>query len=296
MNDENSQLNEMPTLVVGAGGTLGFEVVKTFRSTGAEVVATIRQDRGNVASQLAHLGARVEALDLGETDRFADLVASVDQVVMIPPLTQSWPAVSKLDAAHLKRILFFSSNNATVDHISVFYDEIRRAENEVQQSDLPWTILRPTMIFGFAGDTNISRLMSLSRMLPFMMVPGAGRALQQPIYYKDLAKAAAGALYSERTLREILQLGGPDIMSLKDMYRIVSNGGPVVPLPLGPLKTAARLCEKIGVSFPISSVQLRRVEIDKAVVTPPNLEQEFLPKTEFKTAIEQLRREWAQAR
>lgn len=286
----------MQTLVVGAGGPLGIEVVRNLRLLGLEVVATIRQDRGDTVSQLTKLGARVERSDLSQIDRFADLLNSVSRMVMIAPIIKSWAAISKLDNGHLKRVVFFSSNNATVDLNSAIYAQIRDAEREIQQSGLSWTILRPTMIFGYVGDTNISRLMAYFEKLPFAVVPGSGQALQQPIYYKDLAKAAAGAVLSEKALYQILQLGGPDIMSLKDMYRIVSDGLPVLPVPLTLLRTVARLCENVGVSFPMSSIQLKRVEIDKSVVTAPILEKKYLPTTEFKTAVDQLRREWTQTR
>ena len=35
------------------------------------------------------------------------------------------------------------------------------AEDEIRSSDLSWTILRPTMIYGAAGDRNLSRLLVL---------------------------------------------------------------------------------------------------------------------------------------
>ncbi len=54
------------------------------------------------------------------------------------------------------------------------------AEEEIRRSGLDWTILRPTMIYGAAGDRNLSRLLALlARMRgapvpPVLPVPGGG--------------------------------------------------------------------------------------------------------------------------
>ncbi len=296
MNDQNRPRADNQTLVVGAGGPLGQEVVRCLRAHGLDVVATVRRNRPDVIAKLGEAGARVERLDLDHSDHFAHLASSSNRVVMIPPLTKSWAAFSKLNTRHVERVLFFSSNNATVDFTSTFYNNLRKAEAEIEETDLNWTLLRPTMIFGYVGDTNIFRLMSFLKRLPIGLVPGAGKALQQPIYYKDLAKAAAGALMSERALRQILQLGGPEVMTLREMYRVVNEQRAVVPIPIAPLRGAARLCEKIGVPFPLSYSELRRMEIDKSVVSHPNLEDEHLPKTRFADAVDQLRHEWMEAR
>ena len=77
------------------------------------------------------------------------------------------------------------------------------AEDEIRGSGLSWTILRPTMIYGAAGDRNLSRLLALlarlrraplptaCRCLP---VPGGGRQLQQPVHVADLAGAVLTAV------------------------------------------------------------------------------------------------------
>lgn len=296
MNDQNRPIADKQTLVVGAGSPLGIEIVKNLRAQHLDVVATVRRHRPDIVSKLVNAGARVECVELEHVDHLAHLVSESSRVVMIPTIKKSWTAISKLNARHLKRILFFSSNNATSDFNSTSYNDKRMVEEKIQDTELNWTILRPTMIFGYVGDSNIFRLMSFFERLPFALIPGEGKALQQPIYYRDLAKAAAGALISDRASHQVLQLGGPDVMTLRDMYRVVNEQQPVVPIPITPLRVVARLCEKVSVPFPLSCSELRRMEIDKTVVTPPKIEQEHLPKTKFADAVDQLRRDWMKSR
>ena len=55
-------------------------------------------------------------------------------------------------------------------------------------------MLHPTMIYGAQGEDNVQRLAALLRRLPFVPLPGGGRALVQPIHQDDVTRAIRAAL------------------------------------------------------------------------------------------------------
>jgi len=80
------------------------------------------------------------------------------------------------------------------------------------------TIIRPSIVFG-PEDNLTNRLAGLSR-LPVLPVIAAERRFQ-PVYVKDIAKAiATAALDPRRFGGKTFDIGGPQIMTMEDIYAI----------------------------------------------------------------------------
>jgi NADH dehydrogenase len=83
------------------------------------------------------------------------------------------------------------------------------------------TILRPSIVFG-PEDGLTNRLASLSR-LPVLPVIAAKRRFQ-PVYVHDLAKAIAMAALDPRTYGgKTFEIGGPQVMSMHDIYEVCAR-------------------------------------------------------------------------
>jgi uncharacterized protein YbjT (DUF2867 family) len=134
------------------------------------------------------------------------------------------------------------------------------AEAAVQSSQLEWTILRPTMIYGTARDRNISRLLRFVRRSP--VFPLCGNALWQPIYVADLADAVVAALASPQTARQTYNVAGAAPLRFADLVltagRAVGRQVTLLPVPLQAAILSARLTRVV------SAEQIRRLAEDKA--------------------------------
>jgi NADH dehydrogenase len=83
------------------------------------------------------------------------------------------------------------------------------------------TIIRPSIVFG-PEDELTNRLASLSR-LPVLPVIAAKRRFQ-PVYVQDLAKAIATAALDPLTYGgQTFELGGPQVMSMHDIYEVCAR-------------------------------------------------------------------------
>ncbi len=252
-------------LVVGAGGALGLEVVRGLRAQNISVTATYRTHRPNLVGRLSALGAEPVQLDLNDEAKLKQCLGDLDGVVFIPILTASKNAAQLLrDTQHA---VFFSSNNVSIDPENDTYARLLEAEEETLENAPHAVILRPTMIYGYPGDGNLSRLMKLVRKFPIIPMPGSGRALQQPVFYKDLAQIAIRSVLNRDLNPGIHAVAGPEAISQRRLYTEIAltagSGRKVMSIPIKALTFAVGILEKLGIKPPVSSAQLERAERNK---------------------------------
>ena len=74
----------------------------------------------------------------------------------------------------------------------------------------------------------------LSRYLPFLPLIGGGKTKFQPVYVGDISKAVMQTLREDRK-GKLFCLGGPDIVSFKEVYGLIfkytKRSRMLVPLP-----------------------------------------------------------------
>jgi len=78
------------------------------------------------------------------------------------------------------------------------------------------TILRPSVVFG-PEDDFFNRFGALARFLPVIPLFAGGTARLQPVYVGDVARVAAAALAGETKPATAYELGGPDVMTLREV-------------------------------------------------------------------------------
>ncbi len=90
-------------------------------------------------------------------------------------------------------------------------------EHAVMQTFKEATILRPSVVFG-AEDSFFNKFAGLSVVLPFLPLIGGGKTCFQPVYVGDIAQAVLACLNSSDTMGKIYELGGPEVLSFKEIY------------------------------------------------------------------------------
>ncbi len=256
---------EKHILVVGAGGPFGFEIVRNLRTLNHSVMATYRTPRADAIKRLHEVGAQTSQLDLADETALEALLGTAVAAIFTPILTVSRIA-SALIADRFPAV-FFSSNNAAIDFEADIYARLRAAEEEVHKYAPQAVILRPTMIYGYPGDGNLARLMRTMRRYPVAPMPGDGKALQQPVYYRDLAKIACISAVGAAFPSNLCAVAGPGAVTQKALYEAVSKAAAVRPLiaptPARALSAMLRIGEGLGLRAPLSSAQLARANRDK---------------------------------
>jgi uncharacterized protein YbjT (DUF2867 family) len=264
----------MRLLVTGGSGFLGRFVLAEAARRGHSCVALARS--ADAARAVTAGGATPLAGDLDDAAGLPGWFARAgcDALVNLASLGFGHaPAiVAGAAAAGLERAVFVSTTAVTTALPAPSKAVRLAAEAEIRRSGLSWTILRPTMIYGAAGDRNLSRLLTLlSRLgrVPVLPVPGGGRQLQQPVHVADLAGAVLTAVERPAAAGRSYDVAGPEPLPFADVLRVsasaVGGRARLVPVPLGPVITLTRGYERVSRQPRIRVEQWQRLTEDKAV-------------------------------
>ncbi|MFQ6028781.1 MAG: complex I NDUFA9 subunit family protein [Dehalococcoidia bacterium] len=97
-----------------------------------------------------------------------------------------------------------------------------RGEQEVIDGGLPYTIIRPSVIFG-PGDEFLNALAALVRAFPVVPVIGTGNNRLQPIAVQDVARCVVLSLDRGDLKGKTVEIGGPQQLSYNEIVRIVGR-------------------------------------------------------------------------
>jgi NADH dehydrogenase len=160
--------------------------------------------------------------------------------------------------AGVSRIVHMSIANASIDSPLAYYRGKAQVEQALTAADVPYSIVRPTWIFGGGRDILANNIAWILRHMPVFVVPGDGRYLVQPVHVDDLARiclrAASGAT------GEIVDAAGPDTMPFEDLVRAirraVRRSTPILHAPPAAMTALAR-----ALGFVVRDVVLTADEI-----------------------------------
>ena len=109
----------------------------------------------------------------------------------------------------------------------------RLCELELLRSDtseMAWTVLRPTHIYGpgsglgcLPAHSRDSQLINRLRNAEALQLVGGGHFLQQPILARDLADLILSIGGNQETYRRIYNAAGPDIIESREYYAIIAD-------------------------------------------------------------------------
>ncbi len=82
------------------------------------------------------------------------------------------------------------------------------------------TIFRPSIVFG-PDDDFFNKFAALARMLPALPLVGGGHTRFQPVFAGDVAEAFAAAVAGETKPGTIYELGGPEVLTFRELMDYV---------------------------------------------------------------------------
>jgi len=122
----------------------------------------------------------------------------------------------------VERLIHFSSIGANVESESQYQKSKGLGEKFITEIFPDSTIIRPSIVFG-PGDGFFSVQARLLKMLPVIPLFGGGNNCFQCVYVKDLAYGLIKIIELEKTKGQIFEFGGPDILSMKEIYKLIMN-------------------------------------------------------------------------
>jgi nucleoside-diphosphate-sugar epimerase len=273
-------------IVFGAGGAVGEAIAHALIAGGWSVTASMRRQRDDVTARLSAGGAVVRYDDLDEAGEWVSVAAECDAIIFVTHLGIANLALLRMPLA-AQRIVVFSSNNVAVQPKSKVYAEIAEAERGVRKLCPDAAIVRPTLIYGDPRLPTVTRLMRMARSWPFVPMPGPGRALLQPVFHEDLARAAAWLAGASGA--GTYAIGGPENITMRGLYRaVVRMSGRkvrILAVPLWLLRIVGPVLSALGL---FSSDQTSRANRDRLAVKQTPLPPEIVAKVGLKEGLARL--------
>jgi NADH dehydrogenase len=241
--------------------------------------------RPDLAGHLQPLGGVGQIVPVQANVRVPDsLVApaeSADVVINLvgilsPSGKQTFKAVQDEGARHVaeaartagaKAFLQMSAIGADADSPSAYARTKALGEAAVREVIPSAVILRPSVVFG-PEDDFFNRFAALARISPVLPLVGGGKTKFQPVFAGDVAKAAIAALSGRAQAGTTYELGGPEILTMKEvMERVLSytmrkRRFVTLPFPLAKLQGAIL---QILPNPPLTLDQVRLLEKDNVV-------------------------------
>ncbi|UVW30298.1 SDR family oxidoreductase [Massilia sp. H6] len=255
--------------VIGATGEVGFRLVQALHSS-YRIVAIVR----NLGKRDFSCYPDVEVRYVADISKVEDLALSLVGCDAIVNTGYIWFAefIHKAvleSQAQVRHIVFTGSTGIFTRLPSPSADRKLRAEAFIQEHyRFPWTIIRPTMIYGHKDDRNISRLVQAVARYPLMPLIGSGSNLIQPVLIHDLVKAYGTALFNARCYNKSYNIGGSKAYSNRELIACAAASlgrrARLVPLPAALVRCGVALLSVIGLS-PISREQVQRFQEDKHI-------------------------------
>lgn len=145
-----------------------------------------------------------------------------------------------------------------------------RAEEAVRSSGIPFTIFRPSVIFG-PGDGFISTLAAVVKRFPVIPVVGSGQTRFQPVHVGDVADCFARAVNdSAETAHKVHELGGDRPYTYEEMLDVIAaelgKKKPKVKIPVGLMKIVVGASQPLPKALrpPVTSEQLKMLALDNS--------------------------------
>ena len=266
----------MLTLVTGATGFLGRRVVQELLGRRHEVRCLVhvpgRERLFDHRLVEVHYGNVLEPESLAAA--FYDVEAVVHLVAIIRPTRRlTFDLVNRLGTANVvaaardagvRDFQHVSAIGAGSDRSYPFLFSKWQAEREVINSGLPYTIIRPSLLFG-EGDEFLTALAALIRVFPLVPVLGAGSNRLQPVAADDIARCIGMSVGRQDLKGRVLALGGPQRLSYNEVLTEVAlamdKRRKKVHLPVAPAYVAAAILQRLVAKAPITTDQIRMLGI-----------------------------------
>jgi len=214
-------------LVTGAKGVVGRPLCDRLSSQGRAYLSISRQAPDS-ESQIQW--------DLSKSPSEATRrhLAQASALIHCAPIWLLPPHLELFSELNIKRLIVFSSTSVlskrdSESHVEQkLVDQLHVSEQALlkhcQHNNLKLIILRPTLIYGYGRDQNVSHIAKFIRRFGFMLLVDGGIGLRQPVHADDLVQVTLTGLDAESDRSQVYTVAGKDVITYREMVRRIFVG------------------------------------------------------------------------
>ncbi len=176
--------------------------------------------------------------------------------------------LAEAQRAGVKRFIHMSAMGAQDNPKFAYMQAKWRAEQSVKESGIPYTIFRPSVIFG-PGDGFINALAGVVKSFPIIPVVGDGTSRFQPVHVTEVARSFARAVSDPlHTEGSTYELGGGQVYTYEEMLDVIAKelgkSKPKVHVPVSLMKPVLAMSKPLPRALrpPVTQEQLKMLALD----------------------------------
>ncbi|WP_425235987.1 SDR family oxidoreductase [Ulvibacterium sp.] len=220
----------MKILLTGANGYIGMRLLPQLLDLGHKVVCAVRNE--NRLSIDTETKALVEIVEIDFLKEFQESLLPKDIDVayyLIHSMSSSTVDFDEKEALSAKTFntymartqvqqVVYLSGIVNDTQLSKHLSSRKNVEDILYGGKFDLTVLRAGIIVG-SGSSSFEIIRDLCEKLPFMITPKWVLTKTQPIAIRDVIRFLIGVIGNEDTYNESFDIGGPDILTYKQMLQ-----------------------------------------------------------------------------
>jgi len=221
--------NGIRIVVVGASGFVGKNLRKFLHELNLDVLAISRKNFRKHASEVKITSTNLLEPKLQTKLKNYDVLVHLIGTGRRSPksmfeeinLNLTKNVIKACKNAGIKKIIFISGLGVSRSNKSDYFISKYKAEQEIINSGLDYTIFRASYIIGKTD--YLTKTLSKQMKKGVILIPGSGKYRLQPISVADVAKIILEAINEKKFSKKILDLVGPQKMSFEDFVKLFTK-------------------------------------------------------------------------
>jgi nucleoside-diphosphate-sugar epimerase len=261
----------VPTaLVTGAAGVMGARLTARLRGAGWRVRALVLP-RDPLRSRVDVLGCDVREGDVRDATSLAGICEGIDVVYHLaaviiahdPSVFQrvnrdgTANVVAEAQKSGVSQLVYVSSASVVYPRRTRYAESKLEAERIVQASGLPYTIVRPTLVYEQGGGQELMMFLAYLRRFPIVPFIGAGKALKRPVWSEDIVDGLLKLADLPVARGKTYNFSGAEAISMRELADLLllhhDRPRPFVHLPVWLCRGLAALLARVMKRPPLTS-------------------------------------------
>ena len=218
----------MKILLTGANGYIGMRLLPLLLEAGHEIICAVRNQARLSVSNSVRKQISIVEIDFLDTPDLSILPKDIDAAYFLihsmSSSTQDFDEKEERAAIHFNTYLeatqckqvIYVGGIANEENLSKHLRSRKNVESILREGKPALTVLRAGIIVG-SGSSSFEIIRDLCEKLPLMITPKWVNTLCQPIAIRNVIEYLTGVLGRAECYNDSYDIGGPDIMSYKQM-------------------------------------------------------------------------------